>query len=77
MAKYRKRPAVVEAEQWFPGRDVAGVQPGVEGEYGPFVQTAHGQRAFLAPGDWVIAEPDNRGFYPCKDDIFRASYEPA
>ena len=27
MAKYRKRPVVVEAEQWVPGRDIAGVVP--------------------------------------------------
>jgi len=60
----------------FPDEDVPGVHPGVLGEYGPYVETAHGQRAFLAPGDWVIAEPDGRG-YPCKPDIFQASYEPA
>ena len=27
MAKYRKRPVVVEAEQWWPGKDVPGVRP--------------------------------------------------
>lgn len=27
MAKYRKKPVVVEAEQWEPGKDVAGVVP--------------------------------------------------
>jgi hypothetical protein len=26
MAKYRKKPIVVEAEQWFPGKSVKGVQ---------------------------------------------------
>lgn len=31
-------------------------------------------------GDWIIEEPNptaDRKFYPCKDDIFRTSYEPA
>jgi hypothetical protein len=37
---------------------------------------AHGQRTYLAPGDWVIAEPDGRGHYPCKPDIFRSTYQP-
>lgn len=76
MGQYRRKPTVVRAEQWFPGKDVPGVFPGVEGEYGPYVVTAHGQRAFLAAGDWVIAESGDRGHYPCKDDIFRATYDP-
>ena len=62
MAKYRKRPIVVEANQWFPGKDVPGVVVGVEPRvepsvvsgHGPYVITMHGQRAFLSPGDWVI-----------------------
>lgn len=74
MSRFRKRPVVVEAEQWFPGRRVAGVRENIAGS---FVVTAHGQRAYLAPGDWVITEPDGRGHYPCKPDIFAATYEPA
>lgn len=30
------------------------------------------------PGDWIIREPfatDDRKFYPCKPDIFAATYE--
>lgn len=92
MAKYRKRPVVVEAEQWFPGKEVPGVfmyQPedaviGGKGHgemrfsQGPFpaVTTAHGQVTRVVAGDWIIAEPDGRGYYPCKPDIFAATYEP-
>jgi hypothetical protein len=42
----------------------------------PYVVTAHKQMAILEPGDWVISEPDGRGYYPCKDDIFRKTYDP-
>ena len=29
------------------------------------------------PGDWIITEMiDGSGFYPCKPDIFEATYEP-
>lgn len=76
MPKYRKRPVVVEAEQWFPGKEVNGVNKPEDELPGYYVKTAHMQIVFLEPGDWVIAEPDGRGFYPCKDDIFRATYEP-
>ena len=40
-----------------------------------FVITAHDQRVYLADGDWILPEPDGEHFYPCKDDIFRATYE--
>jgi hypothetical protein len=79
--KFRKKPAVVEAEQ-FGGFYATPYPPGVQVESPTaehagrfYVVTAHGQRAYLEPGDWVIAEPDNRGYYPCKPDIFAATYE--
>ena len=30
----------------------------------------------VCPGDWIITEPDGKGFYPCKPDVFAAKYEP-
>ena len=27
------------------------------------------------PGDYVIAEPDGKGFYPCDEAVFEAKYE--
>lgn len=83
MGKYRKRPVIVDAEQWFPGKEVRGVQHfkpvGVDihiANEAWFVETIHNQRAWLAPGDWVIMEPDGIHFYPCKPDVFQAVYEP-
>jgi len=40
-----------------------------------FVVTAHGQRAYLADGDYVVEEPDGRGYYPVKPDIFEKRWE--
>ena len=38
------------------------------------VQTKHGL-LFAEPGDWIITnKPDDR--YPCKPDIFAATYDP-
>lgn len=50
---------------------------GWEGEPLPYayVITIHGDKATLAPGDWIIPESDGVHFYPCKPDIFDATYE--
>lgn len=78
--KFRKKPVIVDAEQWFAEKHttVPGVNQPLRGdaERRYYVVTAHGQQAFLEDGDWIIAEPDGRGYYPCKPDIFEATYEP-
>jgi len=74
--RFRKKPVIVEAEQWFPGKDVAGVRFSADESRDPFVVTIHNQHAFLRPGDWVITEPDGDHHYPCKPEIFAATYEP-
>jgi hypothetical protein len=60
--KYRRKPEVREATQWFPGVDVPGVfrEDFNASTYDPgfyesrwYVLTTHGQRAYLAPGDYV------------------------
>lgn len=76
MAKYRKKPIVIEAEQFTGnGSDPAGVWRRAE-DSSPYVVTIHDQRSYLSPGDWVLPEPDGVHFYPCKPDIFEATYEP-
>jgi hypothetical protein len=83
---YRRRPTEVKAFQWWPGKEIPGVAyeedyttEDLDGErrvrQRPYVVTAHGQRAYLAPGDWVLPEPNGRGFYPCKPEIFEANWE--
>ena len=79
MAKYRKKPIVVEAEQWVLGKEVAGVFWRLTcpdawcGESNPHVHTLEGLRA-VRPGDWIITGVNGEK-YPCKPDIFEATYE--
>lgn len=74
MAKYRKKPVIVEAEQFLEGKPLLrGVQV-EKGEYASVI-TIHNQKAYLQYGDWVITEPDGKHFYPCKPDIFKQTYE--
>ena len=77
MGKFRKKPVVVEATQWMGENEIHGVfiDPStVPVKY--YVVTIHDQRAYLKDGDWVITEPDGIHHYPCKPDIFEATYEP-
>lgn len=90
MAKYRKKPVVVEAEQFFDGKPCQGVYGGFPHQrrciaclpeknyevFGPAVVTIHGQVTPIVEGDWIIDEGDGLHFYPCKPDIFEATYEP-
>ena len=40
------------------------------------LHTIHkGQMVNLEKGDWIISESDGKHFYPCKPDIFEATYE--
>lgn len=78
MALYRSKSWTVEATQWFPGKEVTGVQHFPKSErVSEFyaVETIHGQLAFLDPGDWVVTEPDGVHYYPIKSDIFAKRYE--
>ncbi len=90
MAKYRKKPVVIEAEQYLPGKT------------SPFLRRAKlvpidsdndwecktcGNKALehmncltlegwhiVCPGDYVIKGVKGE-FYPCKPDIFEMTYE--
>lgn len=84
MAKFRKKPIVVEATQYLedqphpPGVFIDS-RPEREGQanFGrSYVITAHGEWAYLTYGDWVITEPDGQSHYPCKPDVFEEFYEP-
>ena len=74
--KYRKKPVVVEATQFHGERtkELEVVQYNAGDDY-YFVITIHGQSATVIEGDWIIMEPDGIHAYPCKPDIFEATYE--
>ncbi len=84
MVKYRKKPIEVEVSgQFFSNQSPypAGVyvtaQDADDPQFGNkcVVMTIHGQETNIDDGDWIIQEPDGEHYYPCKPDIFEATYE--
>lgn len=85
MAKFRKKPVVIDAEQYAPGmedgweyegryHDKSGPVPRAMGRK-PAIKTLEGYHV-ISPGDWVITGVHGER-YPCKPDIFEKTYEPA
>ena len=87
---YRKKPVVVEATQWFKLGDHPAVLPphngggscynyaaanGISVDLTGWIETLEGGHIVLA-GDWIITGVQGE-HYPCKPDIFEATYEPA
>ena len=85
MAKFRKKPVVIEAIRWAGGHDSnrlmnwlaqqgASVSGWLFHDTDITIPTLEGAMK-ATPGDWII-----RGlmgeYYPCKSDIFDATYEP-
>jgi hypothetical protein len=80
--KFRKKPIIIDAEQYTEyGKLVTGMCNSrscyTDVSDQPHVHTAHNnQIVLLEIGDWIIPEPNGVQFYPCKPDIFQATYEP-
>ena len=88
--KFRKKPVVVEAVQWFKNGDAshAPIIP-VDNDHPEAkcmvcgnLWDAHANCKTLegfhivCPGDWIITGVHGE-HYPCKPDIFEKTYEPA
>ncbi len=79
MAKYRKKPIVIEAEQFVaPGCGDGVIPDGVifhtENGHGEFrINTLEGWHV-VSDKDWIITGIKGEK-YPCKPDIFEATYE--
>jgi hypothetical protein len=81
MAKFRKKPVVIEAVQFTEANIKSGALDhipmnlgiGPEGHFGTIGTLEGEMRASL--GDWII-QGVNGEFYPCKPDIFEKTYEP-
>jgi hypothetical protein len=72
--KFRKKPLVVEAEQFWPEKKAwpKGVVRGAtNGNY--IIRTLEGPH-IVSPGDWIVAGVKGER-YPVKPDIFEATYE--
>ncbi len=77
MGKYRKRPVVIDAIQWTGKNlgDVLGFMGVIHVEGGELkIVTPEGIMT-ASIDDWVIKGVKGE-FYPCKPDIFEATYEP-
>lgn len=82
MSKFRKKPVVIEAVQYGPySRPTAEMAMFLDGaswginEEGIVIRTLEGDM-IASVGDWIIKGIKGE-FYPCKPDIFAATYEPA
>ena len=78
MAKFRKKPVVVEAwrwnGEWNPDKSKNPVCVCIEETTHVYhIHTLEGTMV-LSRGDWIIKEV-NGEFYSCKPDIFEATYE--
>jgi len=75
MAKYRKKPVVIEAEQFFhTGHLPEGVECVCAGNnYSAYIKTLEGVM-IVTDGDWIITGIVGEK-YPCKPDIFEQTYE--
>jgi hypothetical protein len=79
--KWRKKPVVIDAWQWPNGE---GVHSAITMAGGQIVGAANNCFAIqtlegtmlVQPGDWIIRGVKGE-YYPCKPDIFEATYEPA
>ena len=90
MAKYRKKPVEVEAIRWMQHGDDPDVEPWPNQDRGEFygcehcgchmadhgrIKTLEGWH-IVCPGDWIITGIKGEK-YPCKDEIFLATYDEA
>jgi len=82
MAKFRKKPVVIDAEQWHGSKEswdkimAMGLTKWKSGEMGSktfIIETLEGDH-LAKDGDWIIKGVHGE-FYPCKPDIFKATYE--
>jgi hypothetical protein len=88
MQKFRKKPVVIEAIQWD-GTELMAMdiikwmgkggyrRPDYKLELNPelVIPTLEGEMV-ASSGDWIIKGIAGE-FYPCKDEIFKRTYEPA
>lgn len=74
MTKYRKKPVVIEAEQYKEGME-DGFTETQYFEMVPYIQNPDDDVMYLIyDGFWIITEANGRRS-PCKPDIFEETYE--
>ena len=73
MAKYRKKPVVIDAEVYCEGLEDGFEYNKSQDMSTPFIETLEG-RHYITPGDYIITGVKGER-YPCKPDIFEMTYE--
>ena len=75
--KFKKKPVVIEATQWFKRGDHPAVVPDPVGHPLDSYMGVSNLEVFMrvTPGDWIITGVKGE-HYPCKPDIFELTYEP-
>ena len=89
--RFTKKPVTITASQWFKSgdhpavRDISdsddlfftgmGGATLVEREKFGVIGTLESPNHLVTPGDWIITGVQGE-MYPCKDEIFRLTYEP-
>lgn len=83
MPKFRKKPVIVEAEQFFKLKfpypkgvkfDMFDYPSGQKpGRF--HVITIHGQETAIVDGDWIFPEIDGEHFYPMKPEVLEKTYD--
>ena len=78
MPMFRKKPVVIEAIQFRGNFDEIEVFTGGDAEFrdGELVVATLEGPLRASPNDWIIKGVKGE-FYPCKPDIFAATYDPA
>ena len=90
--RFTKKPVTIVASQWFKSGDHPAVRDItdsddlfftgmggatlVEREKFGVIGTLESPNHLVTPGDWIITGVAGE-MYPCKDEIFRLTYEPA
>ena len=89
MAKYRKKPVVVDVELYQPGMEDGFECYAIDGKFlgyfdklapkprancYPVIKTLEGNHR-ISPGDYIITGVKGGERYPCKPDIFHMTYE--
>lgn len=75
MARYMKKPIIVEAEQYWPDKKTKWVT-NFHSLNGAFIKTSKGEEVVL-PGNWIVVELNDDGpvIEIVKDSIFKKTYE--
>jgi hypothetical protein len=76
--KYRKKPIVVDAVQWFKDGDHPSVlrfNYDFDGSFKYGIQTLEGTM-WITPGCWIVGPGAQGEYWPVQDYIFKQTYEP-